>query len=62
MTVDPETLEVKVVRHLYSRVGSHRWTDRVLPTGAIAEFDVDSHGLVIDQPGLFRRVIHSDES
>lgn len=62
VSIDPETLEVRVVRHLYARVRSHRWSDRTLPTGAVAEFDVDEHGLVIDQPGLFRRVIHSDDS
>lgn len=53
-TIDVETLAVDVVTRRYERVGELRWrvTDG---TGEPTEFDVDEHGIVIDQPGRFRR-------
>lgn len=52
--VDVETLEVRPVIHRYMRLGTHRWA--FAGDDDPVEFDVDQHGLVIDYPGMFRRV------
>jgi hypothetical protein len=54
--VDVETLDVRAVRRRYTRIGERRWAVTNLDEGVAHEFDVDEHGLVIDEPGRFRRV------
>jgi hypothetical protein len=55
--IDVETLDVKAVRRRYRRLDERRWAVTDLGDGTEArEFDVDEHGLVIDEPGRFRRV------
>lgn len=54
--VDPESLHVVPVRQRYTRVGERRWRTESLETGYDIEFDVDEHGLVLDEPDEFRRV------
>lgn len=57
--VDVETLDVRPVRRRYTRVGERRWAvtdlDAEVCDRTAAEFDVDEHGLVVDDPGRFRR-------
>lgn len=49
--VDPETLEVRPAVRRYQRVAAASWiVDGV-------ELDVDEHGLVLDHPGRFRRLL-----
>ncbi len=57
ITVDVETLEVAVATRRYERLGERHWrhTDTTSPDGTSIEFDVDEYGVVIDQPGRFRR-------
>ena len=52
--VDVETLEARAVIHRYMRLGTHRWA--FARDDDSVEFDVDKHGLVIDYPGMFRRI------
>jgi hypothetical protein len=58
--VDVETLEVRAVRRRYTRVGERRWAvtdlDAAIDERHASEFEVDEHGLVVDEPGRFRRV------
>lgn len=54
--VDAETLEARPELQRYARVGTHRWVFTQLESGWTQDFDVDDHGVVIDYPGLFRRV------
>jgi hypothetical protein len=44
-----------VATRRYERLGERRWRVSDPTSGAASEFDVDEHGLVIDQPGRFRR-------
>ena len=57
--VDVETLDVRPVRRRYTRLGERRWavTDLELDaaSGEPIEFEVDEYGLVVDEPGRFRR-------
>ena len=55
--VDVDTLDVRPARRRYTRVGERRWavTDLALDAEP-SVVDVDEHGLVIDEPGRFRRV------
>jgi hypothetical protein len=54
VTVDVETLEVRAATLRYFRIDTHRW--RFEHAAQSVEFDVDQHGLVIDYPGMFRRI------
>lgn len=54
LSVDVETLGVRPVTHRYLRLDTHRWA--FAEGDESVEFEVDSYGLVIDQPGRFRRV------
>jgi hypothetical protein len=57
--VDVETLEVRPVRRRYTRVSEREWAVTDLSPGAgdsPSQLVVDEHGLVIDEPGRFRRV------
>jgi hypothetical protein len=54
VSIDVETLGVRPVMQRYSRLDTHRWS--VAQGHESVEFDVDAYGLVIDQPGRFRRV------
>jgi hypothetical protein len=54
VTVDVETLAVDVATRRYERVTARHW--RISDgSGDTTELDVDEHGLVVDQPGRFRR-------
>ena len=55
ITVDVETRAVQVSTRRYERLGEHHWRHTASEDGAVVEFDVDDYGLVIDQPGRFRR-------
>lgn len=55
--IDVETLGVTVSPQTYTRVAEHRWRFEAPHWEYAAEFDVDTHGLVLDYPGLFRRVM-----
>ncbi len=60
VVVDPDTLAVQPVLWRLTRVGSHRWRRAESgDPGDTSEFDVDEHGLVLDQPGRFRRALVS---
>ena len=55
--VDVETLEARPVRRRYTRTSEQHWVVRDLDDGSTqVEFDVDEHGLVVDEPARFRRV------
>jgi len=49
-------LTVEPVRQRYTRVGEDRWRFEAVETGFAAELAVDGHGLVVDYPGLARRL------
>ena len=53
--VDHETLSVTPERQRYTRLALQRWRYED-ESGFSAELDVDEHGLVLDYPGLFRRL------
>ena len=55
-TIDVETLAVDVATRRYERVGERRWRVTDGSGGDSTEFDVDEHGIAIDQPGRFRRL------
>lgn len=54
VSVDVETLGLRPVTKHYFRLDTHRWA--FTEGDESVEFDVDDYGLVIDQPGRFRRV------
>jgi hypothetical protein len=54
-TVDVETLAVNTSVHRYERLGERHWRRTDSADGAVLEFDVDEYGVVVDQPGRFRR-------
>jgi hypothetical protein len=54
-TIDVETLAVDVATRRYERLGEHRWRIGDGTPDGTTEFDVDAHGIVVDQPGRFRR-------
>ena len=56
VTVDVETLAVDHATRRYERVGDRRWRVIDVASGGATAFDVDDHGIVIDQPGRFRRL------
>lgn len=50
-------LTVTALRQAYTRLSSHRYRlDSLDGSGFRAELDVDDDGIVIDYPGLFRRI------
>jgi hypothetical protein len=53
--VDVETLAVEPEARRYERLGERHWRITPAPVGDVIEFDVDEHGVVVDQPGRFRR-------
>lgn len=53
--VDEETLLITPERQRYTRLALDRWRYED-ETGFTADLDVDEHGLVVDYPGLFRRL------
>lgn len=53
--IDVETLAVDVASRRYERLQELRWRVTDAATGEATEFDVDDHGVVVDQPGRFRR-------
>lgn len=55
--IDVETLGVTVSPQTYTRIAEQRWRFAAPEWEYEAEFDVDPHGLVLDYPGLFRRVM-----
>lgn len=55
VTVDVETLAVEPAGRRYERLGERHWRITDVSTGEANEFDVDAHGVVVDQPGRFRR-------
>ncbi|MFN6119448.1 MAG: putative glycolipid-binding domain-containing protein, partial [Actinomycetes bacterium] len=55
VTVDVETLEVRADHQRYTRAGERAWVFTHLETGEETAFEVDEHGLPLDQPGRFRR-------
>ena len=57
VTVDVETLAVDAVGRRFERLAERRWrqTDTSRGAGEAIEFDVDEYGVVVDQPGRFRR-------
>ena len=55
--VDVETLAVVPVQRRYTRVDSHRWQVASDALDTVDEFEVDQHGLVLDQVGAFRRTL-----
>lgn len=55
VSVDIETLGVVSTMHRYNRLTEQSWQFTNLDTGWSHEFEVDSHGLVVDCPMMFRR-------
>ncbi len=55
--VDVETLLVVASPQRYTRLDERRWRFEALSSGFVADLDVDEHGLVLDYPDLFRRVL-----
>jgi uncharacterized protein len=55
ITVDVETLAVTVAARRYERLGAQHWRHTDPVDATTIEFDVDEYGVVIDQPGRFRR-------
>jgi len=55
VTVDVETLAAEPANRRFEHLTEHRWRVTDLGSGGSVEFDVDEHGVVVDQPGRFRR-------
>lgn len=55
VSIDVETLAAEVVRVRYERHGPRSWRRTRLDDGSAREFNVDEHGLVLDEPGRFQR-------
>ena len=55
VSVDVETLAVGPAARRYERVTARHWRVTDVASGEATEFDVDEHGIVVDQPGRFRR-------
>lgn len=56
LVIDTETLGVVPREQTYSRVADRTWRYVSLDTGAEVEVEVDAAGLVLDEPGGFRRL------
>lgn len=55
ISIDVDTLAAVSVPTRYERLDQTAWRATTLPTGAVREFSVDQFGLVVDEPGRFRR-------
>lgn len=55
--VDVETLEVVPDAQRYTRLGEQRWRFESPAAEVTVEFDVDEHGVVLDYPGRFVRIM-----
>jgi hypothetical protein len=55
--VDVETLLVVASPQRYTRLDERRWRFEAMSSGFVADLEVDEHGLVLDYPDLFRRVL-----
>ena len=55
VTIDVETLAIEPAVRRYERCAELRWRVTDVAAGAVTELDVDAYGLVVDQPGRFRR-------
>ncbi|MDO8361503.1 MAG: putative glycolipid-binding domain-containing protein [Actinomycetota bacterium] len=60
--VNPDTLEVSVAAHRYTRTAAHAWRFESLADGLTAEIEVDQYGVVRDYPERFRRLPGRDAS
>jgi len=56
ITIDVETLAVVAASRRYTRLGRRRWRRWRSELDTTDEFDVDDHGLSLDQPEQFRRL------
>lgn len=55
ISVDVDTLGATRVPTRYERIDASTWRATALASGVVREFEVDSHGLVVHEPGRFRR-------
>ena len=55
VTVDVETLAAVPATRRYTRVGARRWRRWRSEQAATDEFDVDEHGLIVEEPAHRRR-------
>jgi len=56
VVVDVDSLAVDVAVRRYTRLEARRWRRWRGEDNVTTEFDVDAHGLVVDQPPRFRRL------
>ncbi len=54
--INPETLGVVPAMHRYRRLGERRWQFEWESEAYTVELEVDERGMVLDYPGLFRRL------
>ena len=55
VTVDVETLAVVPAHRRFEHLAENRWRVSDTTSGEAVEFEVDGLGVVVDQPGRFRR-------
>jgi len=55
-TIDVGTLGVVIIPHRYERLSARRFRRTNLDSGDATEFDVDTYGLVHDEPDAFHRL------
>ena len=55
--IDAATLSCRPAPQRYTRLEAHLYRYEGLESGFTAELPVDDHGVVLDYPGLFRRVL-----
>lgn len=55
ISIDVETLGAVLVPTRYERTGKTTWRSTAIPTGDVRDYEVDSRGLVISEPGRFTR-------
>jgi hypothetical protein len=55
IAVDVETLGAVSVPTRYERTGDHSWRATSLPSGDVRDYEVDARGLVVNEPGRFKR-------
>jgi len=56
--VDPETLGVTAEELRFVRTAERRWRYPGLAAGHDVDATIDAHGIVVDEPPMFRRVSH----
>ncbi len=56
ITVDVDTLAVTSVLTRFERIDPTTWRASAVAGGDVREFEVDRFGLVVDEPGRFRRL------